>query len=350
MKKIDIDSHKLMYHPERVSDWKEKGDCFPIYVEIGLTNICNHKCIFCGLDWARGHEMLDREVLLKTLMDMAHKGVKSVCFSGAGEPLLHPDFVFFIKKTKELGMDVSFSTNGVLFDEKKAAETLPYTSWIRFSVDAATPEIHSKIHGTSTEDFDKIFENIRKAVEIKRKNDYKVTLGIQFLLLDENSHEVLDFVRKCKEAGVDNVQIKPYSKNPNSINNFEIDYDKFQNLEEEFKKFNSENFKVFFRAKRIERVSGEQDYEICYGLPFFVIINEKGNVIPCHLFYDNEEFAYGNIYKNSFPEIWNSERRTEVLDKIHKKGIHNCKKGCRLDLINSYLHRLKNPELHDNFI
>ena len=59
MAKIDIDSHKLMYHPERVAEWKEKGDCYPIYVEIGLTNVCNHKCIFCGLDWARGKNILD---------------------------------------------------------------------------------------------------------------------------------------------------------------------------------------------------------------------------------------------------------------------------------------------------
>ena len=35
-----------IYHPERVSEWLRKGDCYPIYVEIGPTNRCNHHCIF----------------------------------------------------------------------------------------------------------------------------------------------------------------------------------------------------------------------------------------------------------------------------------------------------------------
>ena len=44
----DVDNHKLMYHPERVSEWEEKGDCAPIYAEIGPTNTCNHRCGFCS--------------------------------------------------------------------------------------------------------------------------------------------------------------------------------------------------------------------------------------------------------------------------------------------------------------
>jgi MoaA/NifB/PqqE/SkfB family radical SAM enzyme len=91
MKQPEIDSHKLMYHPKRVSEWIDKADCFPIYVEIGLTNICNHKCIFCGLDWARGTNTLNTDVLFENLKDMAQHGSKSICYSGAGEPTLSPE-------------------------------------------------------------------------------------------------------------------------------------------------------------------------------------------------------------------------------------------------------------------
>ena len=47
----DVDSHKLYLHPKRVSEWLEKGKCFPLQVEIGPTNKCNHRCKFCSLDW-----------------------------------------------------------------------------------------------------------------------------------------------------------------------------------------------------------------------------------------------------------------------------------------------------------
>ncbi len=346
----EIDSHKLMFHPERVAEWHGKGDCPPIYIEIGLTNLCNHKCSFCGLDWARGQNTLKTDVLFKNLEDMSKFGVKSICFSGAGEPLLHKDFLLIIKKTKELGIDVSFSTNVVLFNEKIAEQTLAYLSWIRFSLDSATAETHSKLHGTSKEDFPKIINNLKKAVEIKRKNNYSVILGVQFLLLDENKDELLEIAKICRDLGVDNLQIKPYSQNPNSVNRISVDYSKFRDFEDQLKSLATENFKIIYRSIRAENVEKGHDYKECFGLPFFAIINEKGNVAPCHQFYDLEEFSFGNIYDNLFSEIWLGKKRQEVIQKINKKGVSECKKGCRLHEINKYLHRLRFPNFHDNFI
>ena len=54
--------------------------------------------------------------------------------------------------------------------------------------------------------------------------------------------------------------------------------------------------------------------------------------------------------EKKFSEIWEGERRKEVLERIGQKGVEGCRKGCRLDVINSYLNRLKNPGAHDNFI
>jgi hypothetical protein len=31
-KQLEVDNHKLMYHLERVIEWKQKGDCYPIYI------------------------------------------------------------------------------------------------------------------------------------------------------------------------------------------------------------------------------------------------------------------------------------------------------------------------------
>ena len=76
---MEVDNHKLMYHPERVAEWCEKGDCFPIYAEIGLTNRCNHRCIFCALDWLEHSGIyIDREVMSRNLEDMGNHGLRSV--------------------------------------------------------------------------------------------------------------------------------------------------------------------------------------------------------------------------------------------------------------------------------
>jgi len=348
---IDISNHKLMYHPERVSEWNEKGDCYPLYIEIGLTNLCNHKCVFCALDFLnhRG-DFINKDIMLKALEEMGEKKVKSVMFAGEGESVLHPNIDLFIKTAKENGLDISITTNGIPLTKEKIREILPYLSWIRFSIDSGSRENYSLIHGTNAEDFDRLIENIKECVKLKRELGLNVTIGTQFLIIPQNIDEAIKLARLLKEIGADNLQVKPYSKHPNSVNNLVINPEEYNKIEAQLKGFDSDKFKIFFRKATIERIQEGTNYPECYGIPFFALIDAKGNIIPCNLFYGNEEFTYGNLNKNSFSEIWDGEKRKEILRKLKERGCADCRRGCRLDVINRYLHRLKNPLTHDNFV
>ena len=349
--KTGIDNHKLMYHPERISEWMKKGDCYPIYMEIGLTNSCNHRCVFCALDFLdHGSCFIDRKVMLRTLKEMGEKGVKSIMFAGEGESILHPDLCLFVKTAKENGIDVSITTNGVPLSKEKIRKILPHLSWIRFSIDSGSPENYSQIHKTSPWDFGKLMENIKECVRLKKELGLDVVIGTQFLIIPQNKDEVVKLARLIKELGADNLQVKPYSKHPDSVNDLIIDPEQYNKIEEELKESGSDDFQIFFRKATIERIQEGINYPECYGIPFFALINAEGDVVPCNLFYGNEEFTYGNLNENSFSEIWEGEKRKEILKKIKERGCEDCRKGCRLDVINRYLNRLKNPELHDNFI
>jgi len=341
MKEVKVEGHKLWHHLDRVKQWYETGDTVPIYVEIGLTNICNHNCIFCGLDYARGKNTLKSDVLLKNLEDMANLGIRSICYSGAGEPTLHKDFSLLMQKTKEFGIDVAFSTNVAPFNREKAEQTLPYTSWIRFSISGASPQTHAKIHRPgnkiSEKDFPIIEKNLADAVKVKRENNYETTLGVQFLLLEENANEVFQMAEMCKEIGVDNLQVKPYSQSPYSLKNLSVDYSKFSDFEAKLKSMQTKSFKIFYRTSRMKTESK--------GKPFFVVVNEKGNIQPCVHYYDKPKIAYGNIYQNSFSQIWNSNQRKQIIAQIRNAGISGCKNGCRLDAINKDLYKIKTGEL-----
>ncbi len=85
-----IDSHKLLFHPERVAAWRAGEDIAPIYMEVSPAGACNHRCRFCGLDFM-GYQarFLDSELFKPQLEDMARLGLKSVMYAGEGEPLLH---------------------------------------------------------------------------------------------------------------------------------------------------------------------------------------------------------------------------------------------------------------------
>src|SRR3990167_7567079 len=112
MDKYLIDGHKLYWNLDRVVEWQEKRIIPPIYIEVSPVSYCNHKCIFCGLDFAKQKVIqLDSEIFCKQLKKMGQLGVRSIMYAGEGEPLLHKDLAKFVKITKENGIDVSI-TNG----------------------------------------------------------------------------------------------------------------------------------------------------------------------------------------------------------------------------------------------
>lgn len=349
--KVNTDSHKLIYHPERVTEWLKSGDCSPIYVEIGLTNRCNHRCIFCALDWLeRRPVFIDADILMERLSEMHQFGVKSVMFAGEGEPLLHPRSADIIEHAHFAGHDVSVATNGVLLNSKIAERILPCLSWIRFSLDAASPESHYMIHQGKESDFDTVVTNIKNAVKIKKQYHLPVTIGIQLLIIPENLHEIVSFTNLFAESGVDNVQIKPYSQHPLSKNCFTINPESLVMLEKEVQSYERDDFQVIFRTGTIERIVDERNYQQCLGLPFYALIEADGSVIPCNLFHENRDYTYGNIVECSFQDVWEGVIRRNVIEKLHEEGIKNCREVCRLDPANRYLHILKNPHPHVNFI
>lgn len=348
---VDVDSHKLIYHPDRVTEWINTGDCFPIYVEIGVTNRCNHRCIFCALDWFEKKPVdIDTEVMLRSLREMADCGAKSVMFAGEGEPLMHRNICDFISSAKQIGLDVALTTNGVLYNREKLEKTLASLAWVRFSIDAGTPETHKKIHCGGQKDFDAVISNIRDAVAIKKRDNLPVVIGIQFLLIPDNIEDLQTFITLFREIGVDNVQIKPYSQHPLSKNRYSIEYSKYQDIENNIKKYETSEFQVIFRSQTAKRLMMKREYDVCYGMPFFTLIEADGSIIPCMMFYQNPEFCFGNLYDSSFSSIWTGEKRKHILRQLTKNTIEHCRDGCRLDAINRYLSQLKNPHPHVNFI
>ena len=192
--------------------------------------------------------------------------------------------------------------------------------------------------------------NLENTIKFRNEKNLETIIGTQFLALSQNIYESPKLARILKKIGVDNLQIKPYSHHPESSNDFSMNQNNYYELDKRLEEFNSDNFKVLFREKTIKRLEEGITYKECYGLPFFALIDSKGNILPCNLFYGKDNFSYGNLNENTFSEIWESKKRKEVIKKIKEKGIENCRVGCRLDPINKYLNRLSNPQNHDNFI
>lgn len=349
---IRIDSHKLIYHPQTVARWLSGENIYPIEIEISPSGACNHRCVFCALDYI-GYQpnFLDKDIILRDISQMSKQGLKSVVCAGEGEPLLNRDMPGIANGIKACGVDVAMSTNGVLFTKEIASECLGTFTWIRFSVASLEEPSYSKIQRGKAGDLEKVKANLAEAVRVKKDRKLRTTLGVQCLLLPDNMRQLSDMARQLRDIGIDYLTVKPYYQNLHSKNTFHMDYDALLELEQSLGQYTTENFAVYFRAAAMKKLRHERNYRQCHGLPFMTHIDASGNVWPCVAHIGTDGFCYGNIYQHTFQEIWEGEQRQKVMQKLNSLDINKvCMKACRLDEINQYLDKLKHPGEHVNFI
>lgn len=348
-----IDSTKLMFHPNRVLAWKDSGDdwekaksVYPIYAEITTSAACNHRCTFCSVD-AIGYPaiMLDRDILAERMREMQALGIKSVMFAGTGEPLLHKKINEIVLDAKGCGLDVAFTTNGVLLDK---LETIQECTWVKVSLNAGTKQTYAAVHRTKGKDWDTVWANIADAS--KRKGN--CTLGVQTVLLPENRLELFWLAHLCRDAGADYLVIKPYSQGTFSITKIYegISYQNDLGLEQALATLNSDTFKVIFRAQSMKQESEEHKYEKCNATPFFwCYALATGDLFSCSAHLLDQRFLLGNLNTQTFKEIWEGERRRKNWELMKGFNIKQCRKNCRMNSANIYLADIDRAK-HINFI
>ncbi|MFA5098673.1 MAG: radical SAM protein [Candidatus Paceibacterota bacterium] len=357
MNKMTMDSHKLNFHPRRVAEWLEAEDwekakkVYPIYLEISPSGACNHRCIFCGLDF-RGYvkEFLDKSVLKKRISEIANLGIKSVMFAGEGEPLLHKDMAEIAVFAKKAGIDVAITTNGAALTRTFCKKAIDAISWIKVSIDAGTKKTYGMIHGAPEKDFELVLRNMENA--IKARKDNGCVIGGQMIVLQENYSEVEILAKLLGGIGCDYLVLKPYSQHPSSVNHKEVNAQDFMpEIREIVERSNTKGFKIVLRENAFNSVDAPKEYNRCPSVPFlWGYVDVFGNVYSCSVFLNDKRFCLGNIYSQTFQQIWEGELRESNWKLMRDFDASSCRKGCRMEECNLYLNGLKNPPQHVNFI
>ncbi|HUU00765.1 MAG TPA: radical SAM/SPASM domain-containing protein [Myxococcota bacterium] len=86
----------------------------PRGIDIELTNRCNAHCIFCPQRSMKRYGNMTTEVLERVLRTIREEPIGTIYFIGRGEPLMHPNFIDYIRKIRDLtGVEFELFTNGL---------------------------------------------------------------------------------------------------------------------------------------------------------------------------------------------------------------------------------------------
>ena len=258
---------------------------------------------------------------LNLLDDFSEIGVKAVSLISDGESTLSKAYVPFIQHASKIGIDVGNATNGWEFEKEKVDQVLPHLTWVRFTVAAGTPEGYSKIMFKSEKEtsvFERAMKNIKYAVDLKKKLNLKVTLGIQMVLLPEFKDEIIPFSKLALDLGVDYGVIKHCSDD--EFGTLGVDYSKYEDMYDLLKKaenLNNEKTKIIVKWSKIKD-KGIPTYNRFYGPQFLLQISGSGLVAPSGMFFNARysKFHMGNFAEERFKDIFNSSRYKEIMDYL----------------------------------
>ena len=168
---------------------------------------CNLRCVMCPwreiTKYSRNRGLMSAEIWEAIRPYLPN--VKSVDFTGGGEPLLQPKLEEWMADAKRAGCETGFLSNGLLLRKDRLSRILEVgVDWICISMDGATADMYNKIRIGS--DFDRVCENVANLAALRTAKLPKTM--INFVLMDLNIHQIQDMVRLTAKLGVDQINFK----------------------------------------------------------------------------------------------------------------------------------------------
>lgn len=346
-----LDSTKVGWYPERISAWQRGEKVAPITIDASWTRKCNFACEFCyaQMQASKGKE-ITKEVAFQFLEDAAEIGVKGVSLISDGESSIVPFYAESIEHGAKVGLQIGIGTNGKVLKKPLLERILPHLSYLRFNFSGGTREGYSRIMGVKPEWYDQVVQNIKDAMEIKRRDGLGVTINMQLVCEPKYEPELVPFAELAAQIRPDYAIVKHCADDVDG--HLGIDYRQYEKLHDTFRKIEAmgdEEFRVVVKWNRIQN-EGKREYTRCYGPPFIMQLSGNGLIAPCGFLFNEKYKAFhiGNICETRFKDMYNSDRYWEVMRYLASEQFDpskRCGPNCLQDRTNDFLFRYKNGEV-----
>jgi cyclic pyranopterin phosphate synthase len=344
---------KLLRHADKVNAMLAGEVVYPISVEIDLANICNHGCPWCSFNGFRQENWVTfpEARILTLLTELADVGVKSITFTGGGEPLVHKDAARIFAHTHDLGMQYGLVTNGRRLEGDVATVLAESAVFVRVSLDAGTAQSHQLLHATATPEYNRILLNMGS---LRQRAGDRLTIGASFCVFDVNRHEISEAAERVKAAGANYLEVRPVFPTEwrgggfgNPLTEASID-DARDHLAAAKLAHDGAGFRVIGMIKRFEQVFDKtKHYDACRIGPLTTVINADGYIYHCCVQRGMPQFRAGSVLDKPFKEVWWNAQHQQMVADI---DLSKCP-PCRYDGYNQIIaDAFLADQMHANFI
>jgi len=294
----------------------------PIRISIEPTNICNLFCKECPT----GMQILKREKgnidieIYKKIIDEIYSYLTSITLYFQGEPYLNKSLFKMISYANEKNIYTTTSTNAHFLDNENIKKTFKSDlDEIIISIDGTNQEIYEYYRKGGN--FNTVLQATKNIINEKKTiNIKKPTVIIQFLVFKTNEHQIADIKQLAESIGVDKLELKSAQ-----IYNFENNNNLIPTINK-YSRYKKNKSNVYTIKSKLKNR--------CWRMWTNPVITISGDVIPC-CFDKDAKYIMGNVYNNTFKEIWQSKKYQNFRKKILKsrKNIEmcrNCTEGLNL--------------------
>ena len=342
---------KLLGHLDRLALIKAGQPSPPINVEIDLSNRCSLGCEWCHFAYTHtrgplaghaekpvgatsGGDLMPLALARRIISELEEYGVRSIAWTGGGEPTLHPNFDEIISATR---IDQGIYTHGGHIDMARAILMKRHMTWCYISLDCADRETYRR--EKRTDFFERACQGVRNLVAAPGK----ATIGVGFLLTKDNWKDGPRMIELGRSLGADYIQFRPaihFSQEHPQIAGEDTSW--MTPLIAWLSSLSEPDVEVDANRFAMYRDWSTHEYSKCWWSALSTVITPNGKVWMCVNKREHADAEIGDLSRDSFAAIWNEHKPCTVA--------RDCRVMCRGHIANRTLNTLIGSRPHGNFI
>lgn len=283
-------------------------------IHIEIASKCNERCVHCYIPHEEKNSYIEPDLFFRILEEGRSLNIINVTLSG-GEPLMHKDFLKFLKRSRELDLSVNVLSNLTLLTNEHVSEMMknPLLS-VQTSLYAMDPEVHDSITGFKGS-FAKTMNSLQSLLSAG------IPIQISCPVMKQNKDGFIDVIRWGREHQIgvvsEPVIFATYDGTCSNLANRLT----LKEVAEVIDKQLPEGYAEAIREAANEKEQLSADHPICSVCRYNFCVSAEGNVFPCAGWQSN---IIANLNGHTVKEIWENSEKIRDLRNITRNNFPQC--------------------------